>query len=89
MEANLYYDCKGERWSILDFHSRISFTTERGLKQSIRRKINKDIENGNLRRFFGMGAKVSVNVFCKELGFISHLLQHVLVYIKTGLIYNN
>lgn len=70
MEANLYYDSKGERWSILDFHSRISFTTERGLKQSIRRKINKDMENGNLRRFFGIGAKVSVNVFCKELGFV-------------------
>lgn len=70
MEANLYYDCNGERWSILDFHSRITFTTEKGLKQSIRRKINKDIENGNLRRFFGTGAKVSVSVFCKELGFI-------------------
>ena len=53
MKANLYYDCNGDSWTILDFHSSITFSTERGLKQAINRKINRDLENGNLRRHFG------------------------------------
>lgn len=69
MVGNLYYDCNGESWTILNFHSEISFSTERGLKQAINRKIRKDLENGNLRRFFGSGSSVNVNVYCKELGF--------------------
>ena len=69
MIGNLYYDCNGNTWTILNFHSQISFTTERGLKQAINRKISRDLENGNLRRFFGTGARVNVNVYCKELGF--------------------
>lgn len=63
MVGNLYYDCNGESWTILNFHSEISFSTERGLKQAINRKIRKDLENGNLRRFFGTGARVNVNVY--------------------------
>ena len=39
MNANLYYDCDGESWTILDFHSSITFSSERGLKQAINRKI--------------------------------------------------
>lgn len=70
MTGNLYYSCNGEHWSILDFHSEITFTTERGLKQAITRKISKDLEHGNLRRYFGTGAKVDVEVYCKELGFL-------------------
>ena len=69
MIGNLYYDCNGNTWTILNFYSQISFTTERGLKQAINRKISRDLENGNLRRFFGTGARVNVNVYCKELGF--------------------
>lgn len=69
MTGNLYYDCNGETWTILNFNSEISFSTERGLKQAINRKINKDLDKGNLRRFFGSGARVNVNVYCKELGF--------------------
>lgn len=69
MVANLYYDCNGESWTILDFHSQITFTTERGLKQAINRKIKKDLDNGNLRRHFGTDVKVNVTVYCKELGF--------------------
>lgn len=53
MNANLYYDWNGESWTILDFHSSITFSTERGLKQAINRKINRDLESGNLRRHFG------------------------------------
>ena len=53
MNANLYYDCSGESWTILDFHSSITFSSERGLKQAINRKINRDLESGNLRRHFG------------------------------------
>ena len=52
MNANLYYDCNGESWTILDFHSCITFSTERGLKQAINRKISRDLESGNLRRYF-------------------------------------
>lgn len=29
MTANLYYDCNGESWTILDFHSSITFSSER------------------------------------------------------------
>lgn len=32
MTGNLYYDLNGERWTILDFHSKITFSSERGLK---------------------------------------------------------
>ena len=32
MTGNLYYDRNGERWTILDFHSEIKFSSERGLK---------------------------------------------------------
>ena len=39
MNANLYYDCDGESWTILDFHSSITFSSESGLKQAINRKI--------------------------------------------------
>nr|WP_295402901.1 hypothetical protein [uncultured Prevotella sp.] len=39
------------------------------MKQAINRKIHKDLENGNLRRFFDSGSRVNVNVYCKELGF--------------------
>ena len=53
MNANLYYDCNGESWTILDFHSSITFSSERGLKQAINRKISRDLESGNLRRHFG------------------------------------
>ena len=69
MNANLYYDCNGESWTILDFHSSITFSTERGLKQAINRKISRDLESGNLRRYFGTGSRVNVNVYCKELVF--------------------
>ena len=69
MTGNLYFDRNGERWTILDFHSEIKFSSERGLKQAIRRKISKDLENGNLRRYFGAGSKVNVEVYCKEIGF--------------------
>ena len=41
MTGNLYYDLNGERWTILDFHSKITFSSERGLKQAISRKISK------------------------------------------------
>ena len=27
MNANLYYDCYGESWTILDFHSSITFSS--------------------------------------------------------------
>ena len=56
MNANLYYDCNGESWTILDFHSSITFSSERGLKQAINRKINRDLGSGNLRRHFGTGS---------------------------------
>ena len=69
MTGNLYYDLNGERWTILDFHSKITFSSERGLKQAISRKISKDLENGNLRRYFGAGSKVNVEVYCNEIGF--------------------
>ena len=80
MNANLYYDCNGESWTILDFHSSITFSTERGLKQAINRKISRDLESGNLRRYFGTGTRV--NVYCKELGFTEKPLAttHVNVY---------
>ena len=39
MNANLYYDCNGESWTILDFHSSITFSSERGLKQAINRNL--------------------------------------------------
>ncbi len=82
MNANLYYDCNGESWAILDFHSSITFSTERGLKQAINRKISRDLESGNLRRHFGTGSRVNVNVYCKELGFTDKPLAttHVNVY---------
>lgn len=82
MNANLHYDCNGESWTILDFHSSITFSTERGLKQAINRKISRDLESGNLRRYFGIGSRVNVNVYCKELGFIEKPLAttHVNVY---------
>ena len=82
MNANLYYDCNGESWTILDFHSSITFSSERGLKQAINRKINRDLESGNLRRHFGTGSRVNVNVYCKELGFTEKPLAttHVNVY---------
>ena len=82
MNANLYYDCNGKSWTILDFHSSITFSTERGLKQAITRKINRDLESGNLRRHFGTGSRVNVNVYCKELGFTEKPLAttHVNVY---------
>lgn len=70
MIAEIFYDCNGGTWSALDFNSKISFTTERGLKQSITRKIRRDLENGNLIRFFGFGSRVNVTVYCNELGFI-------------------
>lgn len=69
MVGNLYYDCNGETWTILNFHSEISFSTERGLKQAINRKIRKDLENGNLRRFFGSGSRVNVNVLLQGTWF--------------------
>ena len=72
MNANLYYDCNGESWTILDFHSSITFSTERGLKQAINRKINRDLESGNLRRHFGTGSRVNVNVYCKAVSY-THL----------------
>ena len=75
MNANLYYDCNGESWAILDFHSSITFSSERGLKQAINRKINRDLESGNLRRHFGTGSRVNVNVYCKELGLQTSHLQ--------------
>lgn len=55
---------------------------ERGLKQAINRKINRDLESGNLRRHFGTGSRVNVNVYCKELGFTEKPLAttHVNVY---------
>lgn len=28
MTGNLYYDLNGERWTILDFHSKITFSSE-------------------------------------------------------------
>ena len=65
MVANLYYDVNGETWTAINFKSQITFSSERGLKQAIRRKIQKDLDHGNLRRFFGTGAKVSVNVYTK------------------------
>ena len=79
------YDCNGESWcNILDFHfhSSITFSSERGLKQAINRKINRDLESGNLRRHFGTGSRVNVNVYCKELGFTEKPLAttHVNVY---------
>ena len=76
------YDCNGESWTILDFHSSITFSSERGLKQAINRKINRDLESGNLRRHFGTGSRVNVNVYCKELGFTEKPLAttHVNVY---------
>ena len=82
MKANLFYDCNGESWTILDYHSSITFSTERGLKQAINRKINRDLERGNLRRHFGTGFRVNVNVYCKELGFTEKPLAttHVNVY---------
>ena len=82
MNANLYYDCNGESWTILDFHSSITFSTERGLKQAINRKINRDLASGHLRRHFGTGSRANVNVYCKELGFIEKPLAttHVNVY---------
>lgn len=33
MTGNLYYDLNGERWTILDFHSKITFSSERGLNR--------------------------------------------------------
>ena len=89
MNANLYYDCNGESWTILDFHSSITFSTERGLKQAINRKISRDLESGNLRRHFGTGSRVNVNVYCKELGFTDKPLAtaHVNVYWLEILIY--
>ena len=82
MNANLYYECNGESWTILDFHSSITFSSERGLKQAINRKINRDLECGNLRRHFGTGSRVNVNVYWKELGFTEKPLAttHVNVY---------
>ena len=67
MDANLYYNLNGESWTALDFCSKISFSTKRGLIRAINNKIRKDLENGNLRRFFGSGIKVNVNVYCKQL----------------------
>lgn len=60
----------------------ITFSSERGLKQAINRKINRDLECGNLRRHFGTGSRVNVNVYCKELGFTEKPLAttHVNVY---------
>ena len=82
MNANLYYDCNGESWTILDFHSSITFSSERGLKQAINRKIHREWESGNLRRHFGTGSRGNVNVYCKELGFTEKPLAttHVNVY---------
>ena len=42
----------------------------------------RDLESGNLRRYFGTGSRVNVNVYCKELGFTEKPLAttHVNVY---------
>lgn len=67
MKANLYYyDENGNSWSVLNRYGEITFSSKRGLIQAITRKVNKDLENGNLLRFFGWGAKVIVKVFREE-----------------------
>lgn len=64
------------------FTAVLPFSTERELKQAINRKINRDLESGNLRRHFGTGSRVNVNVYCKELGFTDKPLAttHLNVY---------
>lgn len=53
MTDNLYYDLNGERWTILDFHSKITFSSERGLKQAIsRKKSQRTWKNGKLAKIF-------------------------------------
>ena len=52
------------------------------LREVWSRRLTERLESGNLRRHFGIGSRVNVNVYCKELGFTEKPLAttHVNVY---------